>query len=226
MGLVDSLTPDTVQRAILFLIALIMSIAVHEFGHAWAATKLGDPLPASQGRLTLNPLRHADPIGTVVFPLVAFFGAIPLLGWGKPVQTNPAAYTRRYPRATAHMMVAVAGPAMNLLLMVVTSLVMVALLRAEVVDNGFFMTVEAYLIRLNFTLMVFNLLPIPPLDGGSVLAGLLPPSMQGVIDVLSRWGMLVLLGLMFIPGMLGQVLAPAFYLYDHWMRLVITLLMV
>lgn len=214
-----SISPDLVQRAILFLIALILSIAVHEYGHALVASRLGDPLPRSQGRLTLNPLRHADLMGTIVFPLVAMFSSFPLLGWGKPVQTNTAAYTRRFSRATGHMFVAIAGPAMNLVLMVVSSLVMVVLVRVGVASNSLLLVVEEHLIRLNFVLMVFNLLPIPPLDGGAVLAWFLPPSLQGIVDFLQRWGMLVLLGLMF-TGLLSLWFTPAFHLYDYWLRLI------
>jgi Zn-dependent protease len=90
----DQITPDTVREALFFLAALIVSVSVHEFGHAWVATRLGDPLPASQGRVTLNPRAHIDPIGTIVFPLLMFFSHFPL-GWGKPVMTNRLAYSRR-----------------------------------------------------------------------------------------------------------------------------------
>ncbi len=116
---------DRVRDGILFLIALILSVAVHEFGHAWAATRLGDSLPRAQGRLTLNPIRHVDPIGTLLFPvmMMAFGGG--MLGWGRPVQTNPYNYTRRFSQATGSALVAVAGPAMNLFLAVLVSAMLV-----------------------------------------------------------------------------------------------------
>lgn len=204
----------------MFLIALILSIAVHEFGHAWMASKLGDALPESQGRLTLNPIRHIELMGTVIFPLIAFTSGIPLLGWGRPVQTNPAAYSRRFSRSTGRMLVAVAGPAMNLVMMVVSSIVLVVLFKLGLVGQGFVDAAGTYLIRLNFVLLVFNMLPMPPLDGGAVLAWFLPPSMQGLIDFLQRWGMLILLGMMMTP-LFSLWMVPALHLYDYWWHFVL-----
>jgi Zn-dependent protease len=216
----SSISPDLVQGAIMFLIALVLSIAAHEFGHAWMASRLGDPLPASQGRLTLNPVRHIEMMGTIIFPLIAYSSGIPLLGWGRPVQTNPAAYTRRVSRSTGRMLVAVAGPAMNLILMVATSTLLVVLARAGVVSLGFVDAVGNNFVRLNFVLFVFNLLPMPPLDGGSVLAWFLPPSMQGLIDFLQRWGMLILLGMMMTP-LFSLWMVPALSLYDIWWHFIL-----
>ena len=109
-----------------------MSVAVHEFGHAWAANRLGDSLPRSQGRLTLNPIHHADPIGTLLFPAIMMFSGSGLLGWGRPVQTNPYNYTRQISQATGSALVAVAGPAMNLLLALLVSVLLVLGVRANV----------------------------------------------------------------------------------------------
>jgi len=216
----SSISPDLVQGAIMFLIALVLSIAAHEFGHAWMASRLGDPLPASQGRLTLNPVRHIELVGTIIFPLIAFSSGIPLLGWGRPVQTNPAAYTRRFSRSTGRMLVAVAGPAMNLFLMVLASVVLVVLAKAGVVGDKLVTVVGDNFVRLNFVLFVFNLLPMPPLDGGSVLAWFLPPSMQGLIDFLQRWGILILLGMMMTP-LFSWWMRPALHLYDIWWHFIL-----
>jgi len=214
------LSPDFWQHAILLLIALILSVAVHEFGHAWMATRLGDSLPAVQGRLTLNPVRHVDPVGTVVLPLIMLATNAGLLGWGRPVLTNPANYTRKIARSTGHMLVALAGPGMNLLMALLVSLLIVIGARTGMVDEELASQLNRYLVQLNLILMFFNLLPIPPLDGGAVLAWVLPRSMHGVMDFLSRWGFMVLIGMLVIPvqgqPILGHVFRPAYYLIGIW----------
>ena len=191
---------DQVQRAILYLIAFILCIAAHEFGHAWVANRLGDPTPRLQGRLTLSPLHHIDPFGTLLMPIIAAFTSIPLLAWGRPVQINPAAMTRRFSMRTGQMLVAIAGPAMNLIMAIMVTLIIVVAGRlgaSHTLLGGLF----HYLVYLNISLMVFNLLPIPPLDGGSVLAWLLPRSQQHVVDFLARYGFLILILLVLTPAL-------------------------
>ena len=191
---------DQLQRAILYLIAFILSVAVHEFGHAWAANRLGDPTPRLQGRLTLSPLHHIDPLGTIVMPLIMAFTAAPLFAWGRPVQYNPAALSRRFSMRTGQMFVAVAGPTMNLLMALLISVVIVAAGRLDAPPhllNALF----RYIVQLNISLMIFNLLPIPPLDGGSVLAWALPRSMQHVVDFLTRYGTMILILLVLSPAL-------------------------
>jgi len=191
---------DQVQRAILYLIAFILCIAAHEFGHAWVANRLGDPTPRLQGRLTLAPQHHIDPIGTLLMPILMAFTSVPLLAWGRPVQINPAAFTRRFSMSTGRMLVAVAGPAMNLIMAFVVSLIIVIAARLHAPGHlldGIF----NYLVRLNLSLMIFNLLPIPPLDGGSLLAWLLPRSMHNVVDFLARYGGIILLLLVLSPSL-------------------------
>ncbi len=211
---------DKAAEAILFLIALILSITVHEFGHALVASKLGDSVPRSQGRLTLSPLRHIDPIGTILFPLLMVFTGIPLLGWGRPVETNPNNYTRRFSRLTGHMLVALAGPGMNLLMAVLVSALVVLGARTGVMTPGMGGALIGHMVQLNLGLMFFNLLPIPPLDGGAVLAWLLPRSMHGLIDFLSRWGFLILMGLMF-TGTLGYLMIPGAMVSRWWIIAVV-----
>jgi Zn-dependent protease len=190
---------DQVQRAVLYLIAFILCIAAHEFGHAWVANRLGDPTPRLQGRLTLSPVHHIDPIGTLLMPILMAFTSVPLLAWGRPVQYNPAALSRRFTMSTGRMLVAIAGPAMNLIMALLVSILIIvaAWLGAPgQLLNGVF----HYLVRLNLSLMIFNLLPIPPLDGGSVMAWLLPRSMHNVVDFLERYGGLLLLVLVLAPS--------------------------
>jgi Zn-dependent protease len=206
---------EPVREGLLFLIALILSISVHEFGHAWVATRLGDPLPRAQGRLTLSPLRHIDPIGTILFPIIMMWSHIPLFGWGRPVHTNPLNYTRRLSRSTGHMLVAIAGPGMNLLMAIVVSLALIVGVRFAGMSRDMAMDFFRHLVRLNLSLMFFNLLPIPPLDGGAVLAWVLPRSLQNIVDFLSRWGFLILLGLLML-GVLQILMSPVDVLVRHW----------
>lgn len=207
---------DKIRNGILFLIALILSVAVHEFGHAWAATRLGDSLPRAQGRLTLNPIRHADPIGTLLFPAMMMMFGGGILGWGRPVQTNPYNYTRKISQATGSALVAVAGPAMNLFLAILVSLILVVGARFGMVTIELAADVIRNLVVLNLSLLFFNLLPIPPLDGGAVLAWALPRSMQGVIDFLNQWGFVILLGLFLLPGVLSVIMTPASIISEVW----------
>jgi Zn-dependent protease len=209
-------TYDQFQHVLLFLIALILSIGVHEFGHAWVASRLGDSLPRAQGRLTLNPVAHIDPIGTLLFPLV--LGLAPggmMFGWGRPVQTNPSSYTRAISRPTGSMLVSIAGPGMNLVMAILVSAVIVVGMRFGFMSAELGTGLFSYLVRLNLILLFFNLLPIPPLDGGAVLAWVLPRSMQGVIDFLSRWGFLILIGLMMTPA-LRWLMTPGYIVIHMW----------
>jgi Zn-dependent protease len=194
---------DQIQQAILYLIAFVLCVSVHEFGHAWVANRLGDPTPRMQGRLTLSPLHHIDLVGTLLIPFISAVSptALPLMAWGRPVQTNPLAYTRRYKVNTGRMLVSIAGPSMNLLMALLASLIIVVASHVGL-SARFQNAIFNYLVQLNLILMCFNLLPIPPLDGGAVLAWVLPRSWQGVVDFLQRYGAFILLLLVLSP-MLG-----------------------
>jgi Zn-dependent protease len=212
------ISADHVRVALFYLAAFVVSIAVHEFGHAFVADRLGDRIPRLQGRLTLSPLAHADPIGTIAIPLAAALipmGGFPLIAWGKPVQTNPMNYTRRLSMTTGHMLVAAAGPLMNLLLAVLVSIVIVVLGKAHLLSPEVMIGLITYLVALNIRLMFFNLIPLGPLDGATVLAGLLPPSMQRINELNRKYGMLVLLVLFFTPG-LGLLMRPVNNLTVAW----------
>ena len=191
---------DQLRSAILYLIAFILCIAVHEFGHAFVASRLGDPTPRLQGRLTLAPQHHIDLIGTIIMPVLMAMPSVPLIAWGKPVQTNPAAYTRRFSMSTGKMMVALAGPAMNLLMAFVVSVIIVIAAKLNAPEH-LLTTIFHYLVQLNISLMIFNLIPIPPLDGGAVLAWILPRSMHNVVDFLARYGGFILLFLVISPSL-------------------------
>jgi Zn-dependent protease len=209
----DSLTPDNIRLALIYLGALILSITVHEFGHAWVATHLGDPLPAAQGRVSLSPMRHIDLIGTILLPLIMFFSSAGLLGWGKPVETNRLAYTRRISPLAGHILVSLAGPMMNLVLVGVVSVLLVGGARLGWVDGALFTRVFGALIGLNFVLFFLNLLPMPPLDGGALLEWILPRS--PIVGFLARWGFVILLGLSMV-GWLRYLLIPASLASNAW----------
>lgn len=191
----------------LMLAVLIASLTFHEAAHAWAANRLGDPTARQLGRLSLNPLVHIDPIGTVVFPLVASVTGVPLIGWAKPVPVdmrNLAVPRRDF------ALVAAAGPASNLVLAVVAAAGFVAIRTAvgEASETVFSVLLAVWqAITLNIMLAIFNLLPVPPLDGGNILLGVLPASLAGVVERIRPYGFLVLYGLMF-SGLLSRIFAP------------------
>ncbi len=212
-----TITIDQVREAILFLIALVLSITVHEFGHAWAANRLGDGVPKAQGRLSLSPARHVDPIGTLLFPLIMQLTHVPLLGWGRPVQTDPRNYTKRVTPMTGQMLVALAGPTMNLLMAAAVSLLVVAGARSGVLSGRAGVSLIEHVVVLNLSLMFFNLLPIPPLDGGAVLAWVLPASFRPMLNFMARWGFLILVGLMMTP-FLRILMYPAYVVMAFWIE--------
>jgi Zn-dependent protease len=184
-------------------IVLLFSLTVHEMAHAWAADRLGDPTARLLGRVSFNPLVHADPIGTVLFPLIAMVSHFPLIGWAKPVPVD--ARRLHWPRRD-FVLVAGAGPASNLALALVASSVL-AILPVNPVTLGEanvsapIASMLAQATRLNVLLAVFNMLPIPPLDGGNVLIGLLPRSLARQFDQLRPHGFLLLYVLMFSGGL-------------------------
>lgn len=193
-------------------IVLLFSLTVHETAHAWTADRLGDPTARLLGRVSLNPVVHADPIGTVLFPLLAMLGGVPLIGWAKPVPVNIA---RLRNDRRDYVLVAAAGPTSNLLLAVLASLALSALPDGPVVVGASDVTSPlvafcGQALRINVLLAVFNMLPIPPLDGGNVLSGLLPRAMAMRFDALLRpYGFILLYALMLTRGFDYLVVPPA-----------------
>jgi Zn-dependent protease len=203
---------ETLMTVGIYLICLILSIGVHEYCHALAADRLGDSTPEQQGRLSLNPLIHADPVGTFIMPIVAAFTALPLLGWGRPVETQPRNYTRKLSMRGGMALVAVAGPFGNFVLGLLVLGVAAVMARTMGISEGIDMLLVTML-QLNVLLMVFNLLPIHPLDGGKILAALLPARFEYVDDFLLQYGPWILLGLVLLGGgFLGVLLGPLFSL--------------
>ncbi len=181
---------------LLWAVALVVAITIHEFAHAWSADRLGDPTPSLQGRLTLNPLTHLDPVGTIMMLLVGF-------GWGKPVQFDP--FNLRHPRRDAAI-ISLAGPVSNLILATICSLVLHLLFSTRLAlweiggigVIGFFVAgFLKTLITLNIILAIFNLVPIHPLDGFKIVGGILPEDKAREWYQLERYGMIFLLFLLF-----------------------------
>lgn len=197
--------------------ALLIGFAFHEYAHAWVADRLGDPTPRSQGRLTLNPIAHLDLFGTLMALLYRF-------GWAKPVMTNPQYY--RGNKKRGQMLVSVAGPIMNLLTAFVVMFLWLLIMHwiqgsewSSIISLIFQSTV-----LMNLGLGIFNLLPIPPLDGFAVLGGILPDRVAPQLHVLEQYGMFILIILLF-TDILGKVLFPAVYGIAYAYQAIITLIL-
>jgi len=189
---------DDPQLFFAFVIAVIVGITFHEFSHAAVATLQGDQTARSQGRLTLNPLSHLDPLGTIALVLAGF-------GWGRPVPFSPMHLrSRRWGAA----LVSLAGPAANFVLALV-SVIALRLLYSNTLEGfqlDFRVRLLEMLVLLNVVLGVFNLLPIPPLDGSRLLSIFLPPSRQNIVYFLDQYGIFLLLGILILaPGLLTPV---------------------
>ncbi len=192
------------------LIVLLFSLTVHEMAHAWTADRLGDPTARLLGRVSLNPMVHADLIGTIVFPLVSLISGAMLIGWAKPVPVN-LRYLR-HPRRD-YMLVAAAGPASNLVLALLSAIVLalVPISPQTLGEPNVSVPIAALLsrlVQLNVLLAVFNMIPIPPLDGGNVLAGLLPPNVAALFNRVRPYGFILLYALILSGGFEMLVLPP------------------
>ena len=205
-----------ISVTLIHVLVFFLSVAVHEYGHAMVATWLGDPTPSRQGRTTLNPVVHADPIGTFLVPALGAIVGFPLLAWGKPVETVPHLMTRRWSMTVNSALVAIAGPLCNILLgLCAVAIAMVwhaVASRAAGGQRSPIVELLGYALIANIHLFVFNLLPIHPLDGGKVLAALLPKNYAHYDVTLQRVGPFLLLGVLIVGGF---VLGPLFSLFDQ-----------
>jgi Zn-dependent protease len=210
------MTPDSLfYRAAIWIVPLIVAIVFHEVAHGWVAKWLGDPTAADQKRLSFNPVRHVDPVGTVVLPLSLAIAGAPVFGWARPVPVD--ARRLREPR-TGMMLVALAGPGMNMLLATVgaVALGLVFGLGGESAGAARFAAELLFsFIVVNVFLALFNLLPLPPFDGGHLVEGMLPRPLARQYAKIGRYGFLFLIGLlvllpMLVPGanIVERIVAP------------------
>ena len=205
----SDLTPQHIALGLTTYVVLLFSLSFHESAHAWMAWKLGDDTAKSLGRVSLNPIVHIDPIGTLLFPLIQIFTSLPLLGWAKPTPYNPANFRRDVTMRKGHMLVAAAGPVSNFLLAFIFTGILIVLYKLNLVKQDDFLTnLMALGIELNVLLAVFNLIPIPPLDGSKVASFGLPGDLGERYDrVVGPYGFMILM-LLLISGAFAYVVYP------------------
>jgi Zn-dependent protease len=213
------LNPEVlIPQLVIYMVVLLLAISAHEAAHAWMSMKFGDDTAYLLGRVTLNPVSHTDPIGTLLIPIVGFIvaaagGNLFLIGWGKPTPVNPLRWRQK---DLANVMVSIAGILANLIIATIAFIIIKVL-----VVNGTWYTMSdglgeparillILLLNMNISLAVFNLLPFPPLDGSKVLETFLPESMQPILATLEQYGYLILMVLMYM-GVLGAIIGPVLY---------------
>ena len=210
-----------VSHLVIYMVVLLLAISAHEAGHAWMSYKYGDDTAYLLGRVTLNPVKHTDPVGTLLIPIISFtfgalggaLGSIPLIGWGKPTPVNPRKWTKY---KQANVMVSIAGVLANLILLAIGIVAAKVMMSQGFTVYDFFgqsqnpvAILVGNMMTLNLSLFVFNLLPFPPLDGSKILSTYLPSSFQPTLDLLEQYGFLILMFLIYI-GVFRLIITPFF----------------
>ena len=206
-----------IQTLLIYAIPVLFAITVHETAHGWVASLLGDHSARMMGRLTLNPIKHIDLIGTLVVPAFLYFTAGFIFGWAKPVPVNFSAL--RSPKQDM-LWVAIAGPMSNFIMAIIW---LVTIFVAINTGSQFLADMAQIGIQINLLLAVLNLLPLPPLDGGRVVSALLPPKISYQFDQLEAYGLFILLGLLFL-GIFQSVIMPIVKFIQQWLYTLVGLI--
>ena len=201
------------QAAMLTLPGVILAMTFHEFAHAWMAVKLGDNTPRAQGRLSLNPANHIDPVGLILL----LFAHI---GWGRPVEINSRNFNSNKSRATCEALVSLAGPVMNFILAFILLILLYAIIVFDIGLPWVLSTIIAYAVMVNIGLGVFNLIPIPPLDGSKIFRRFLPSKVNNWLDTNMQYIYLVFM-LLWITGMLSVFVSPVITAVTNGMNYVV-----
>lgn len=228
MGEID--VAQFVGQLVIYMVVLLLAISAHEAAHAWMSHKFGDDTAFLLGRVTLNPVKHTDPVGTLLLPIISFFfgamggalGSIPLIGWGKPTPVNPRNWTNY---KMANVMVSIAGVLANLILLIIGLVIAKVMISQGFDIRGFFggslnpvVMLIGNMMLLNLSLFVFNLLPIPPLDGGKILSTFMPASFQPVIDLFEQFGFIILMLFIYL-GVFRLIITPFFIALNYILAL-------
>lgn len=210
-----NLGPEEIRTIFINVFVLVVSVCFHEFGHAIMADKLGDDTPRRQGRVTLNPLAHADPIGTLLLPTIgAIYAAtgrsVGGFGWGRPVQWQPSRVNRKWKMSTAKILVAFAGPSMNIMLAVLVAGIQTILIKQGVIAAyGDASKIMFFAVITNFILFFFNLVPAPPLDGGHIAEGFMPYKHRSAFEQFAKYGPFIVLAIAMISPLAKIFTIPA-----------------
>ena len=208
---------NVIMRVIMWAVPVVFSIVVHEVSHGWMAYRLGDDTAKRMGRLTLNPIPHIDPLGTVILPLIMIIMGGPVFGWAKPVPFNPYNFRGNVSVRSGAMWVALAGPGSNLGIAFISSFILVAALKflpgfPSVIYFSITQLAQAFIV-INLVLASLNLIPIPPLDGSKILMRFLPPEYDRHFLILERYGFFILLILLATGAFSSLVWVPVEFLF-------------